>query len=117
MGLKYPLLHVGSQKDIQIFREFMTEHPTASAKTFDTLARLFKEKSDGKDVFPKLPTMLKSYYKTWEKNADIRNTPEQSLDPSVQDLLSSSFNTRISSNTGELLPPTQIILQQKDADC
>ena len=116
MGLKYPLLHVGSQKDIQIFREFMTEHPTASAKTFDTLARLFKEKSDGKDVFPKLPTMLKSYYKTWEKNAGIRNT-EQSLDPSVQDLLSSLFNTRISSNTGELLPPTQIILQQKDADC
>ena len=115
MGLKYPLLHVGSQKEIQIFQEFMTEHPNASAKTFDALAQLFKDKSDGKDIFPKLPTMLKSYYKTWEKNADIRNT-EQSLNPSVQDLLLSLFNTRISSNTGELLPPTQIMLQQKDSD-
>ena len=82
MGLKYPLLHVGSQQEIQIFREFATEHPNASAKTFDTLAQLFKYKSDGKDIFPKLPTMLKSYNKTWEKNADIRNT-EQSLNPSV----------------------------------
>ena len=66
MGLKYPLLHIaGSQKKIQIFREFMTEHSNASsAKTFETFAQVFKDKSDRKLIFPKLPTMLKSYYKT-----------------------------------------------------
>jgi hypothetical protein len=114
MGLKYQLLHIGSQKEIQISCEFMTEHPNASAKTFEILAQVFKDKSDGKLIFfLKLNMMLKScYYKTWEKNADIRST-EQSLDPSVQDLLSSILNTYISSDTGELLPLTQQSFNKK----
>ena len=93
----------------------MMENPNVSAKSFDSLAKLFKEKADGKHIFPKLPTMLKSYYKTWEKNSGIKST-EQALDLSVNALLTELFNTRISSKTGEILPSTEIILQQHNSD-
>ena len=98
-----------------MFPEFIMENPNVSAKTFDTLAKLFKEKADGKHSFPKLPTMLKSYYKTWEKNSGMNST-EHELDQSVNALLKELFNTCISSTTGKLMPSTETILQQHNAD-
>ena len=91
------------------------ENPNPSVKNFCVLARLFKDKSDGIHIFPKLPTMLKSYFTTWEKDAGIKST-SQSLDPSVAALLTELFNTRISSNNGEILPVTQTILHQENTD-
>ena len=71
--------------------------------TFDTFAKLFKEKANGKHIFPKLPTILKSYYMTWETNSGIKST-EQALDLPVNALLTNLFNTRTLLTTGEILP-------------
>jgi hypothetical protein len=114
MGLLYPLLHIGSREEINIFTNFMMQRPKATMKDFEELARIFKTKADGIRIFPKLPTMLKSYFKTWERNAGIKST-EKSMDSEVNALLKDLFSTRISDKL-EVLPPTHEVLKQKNAD-
>lgn len=114
MGLLYPLLHIGSREAINIFTNFMMQRPKATMKDFEELARIFKTKADGIRIFPKLPTMLKSYFKTWERNAGIKST-EKSMDSEVNALLKDLFSTRISDKL-EVLPPTHEVLKQKNAD-
>ena len=115
MGLKYALLHAGSSQEIKIFNEYMMDNPSSSTSNLEEPARLFKEKSDGIKIFPKLPSMLKAYFKTWGKNSGIKST-EQALDSLVNDLLLDFFDTRFCLNTGIILPPTKTILRQESAD-
>ena len=114
MGLKYPLLHIGSPTEIRIFTNFIQEHPGANTADFEEMARLFKSLSNGKDIFPKLPSMLKSYFGTWEKNLNIRLT-EKSLASDVHRLLGDLFSTKISDDLA-LLPPTAEGIANDDDD-
>lgn len=66
MGLKYPILHIGSSAEIKLFNEFMMSNKGTKAN-FKELARIFRDKADGKNIFFKLPSMLKTYHGTWEK--------------------------------------------------
>ena len=109
MKLRYPLLHIGSPIEIQFFTELMMENPNPSVKNFCILARYFKDKSDGIHIFPKKIDYAEIILHDVRENADIKSTL-QSLDPSVAALLAKLFNTRISSDNGEILPATHIIL-------
>ena len=40
--------------------------------TFRKMAKIFCKESNGTTIFPKLPSMLKTYYKRWEQNHKIK---------------------------------------------
>ena len=50
----------------------MLSHPNSTDSNFKALAKLFKEKADGKTIFPKLPSMVKHYYNRWKTNNEIK---------------------------------------------
>ena len=104
MRLKYPILHIGSVAEIKIFNEFMKNH-SLTTTNLKKLAEVFKNSANGKDVFYKLPSMLKSYSKTWAKNSEIK-AMEQALVPGVNTLLHNLFCSR-TSEEGSKVPPTE----------
>ena len=64
-------MQVGSKEEIKMFTNFMMDHrPTV--KNFHELAKLYNVKSNGKTIFPKLPSMVKAYYKRWDQNQKIK---------------------------------------------
>jgi hypothetical protein len=66
MKLRGPPLHIAHPREMHLFNEFLKEHPRPSAKGWEDLAKLFKEKSDYLTIFPKLPSMLSNYYNKWK---------------------------------------------------
>lgn len=104
MRLKYPILHIGSIAEIKIFNEFMKTH-TLTAANLRKLAEIYKNMANGIDVFYKLPSMLKSYAKTWAKNSDIQ-VKEQALVSSITILMGELFCTRMSEEICQNMPPT-----------
>ena len=76
-------------KEIKIFNEFMKNHSLMTTN-LKKLAEVFKNSANGRDVFYKLPTMLKSYSKTWAKNSEIK-AMEQALVPGINTLLQNFF--------------------------
>ena len=103
MQLRYPILHIGSRHEIRIFNDFMKEHKPTEAN-FKKLAEIYKNAANGKDVFYKLPNMLKSYSKTWGKNSELRSK-EKGLNRDVNILLGELFSARISDDISKV-PPT-----------
>jgi hypothetical protein len=103
MKLRYPILHIGSRQEIRIFNDFMKEN-NATEANFKKLAEIYKNAANGKDVFYKLPNMLKSYSKTWGKNSELKSK-EKGLNRDVNILLEELFCTRISGDTSKV-PPT-----------
>ena len=113
MGLLFPLLHVGSHAERRIIKEYMIDkRPTTD--NFKRLAVIFKERSNGTDIFPKLPTMLKSYYKNIEKMGD-KDTAESALVPDVNTLLRDFFCARTSEKIKDV-PPTLAHFFQDGSD-
>ena len=72
MGLVLALLPIATKEEIKIFAAFMLTHPKLTDSNFRDLAKLYKEKADGITIFPKLPSMVKSYYIRWKKNQEIK---------------------------------------------
>ena len=81
---------------------------------FKRLAVIFKERSNGTDIFHKLPTMLKSYYKNIEKMGD-KDTAESALVPDVNTLLRDFFCARTSEKIKDV-PPTTANFSQDGSD-
>jgi hypothetical protein len=105
MRIKYPILHIGSVAEIKVFNEFMKNHsPTAT--NLKKLATIFRDSANGKDIFYKLPNMLKSYSKTWAKNSEIK-AMEEGLGSEISTLLEDLFCTRMSEDASKV-PPTEI---------
>lgn len=94
MGLKYPLMHMGSQDEIKIFTNFMTDHAPTEAN-FRKLAKIFRQRADGITIFPKLPSMLKAYYKRWEQNRKIK-VAQNAVTRNVKALLQRLWQSSIS---------------------
>ena len=78
-------MHIGTKEDIKIFTDFMKDHAPAAAN-FKKLAKVYRQQSNGTTIFPKLPSMLKSYFKRWERNQKIR-VAETTVGQHVKDLL------------------------------
>lgn len=94
MGLKYPLMHMGSQDEIKIFTDFMTDHAPTEAN-FRRLAKIYRQRANGITIFPKLPSVLKSHYKIWEQNRKIK-VAENAVNPNVKALLQRLWQSLIS---------------------
>ena len=55
MKLTIPPMPISYLQEIKIFNGFMKENPSFTSNNISNLAVLFKEKSNGTTVFPKLP--------------------------------------------------------------
>ena len=66
------------------------------------LAKLYKMSADGINIFPKLPTMLKSYYNRWEMNQKIKAV-EESISNDTRELLQNLWKSS-SSGSDNLNP-------------
>jgi len=75
-GLVLPLFPIATKEEIKIFTEFMGESPQPTDANFKKLAKRYKEKADGENIFPKLPSMVKSYYTRWKRNQEIKTSQD-----------------------------------------
>lgn len=99
-----PPLHVSHPRENKkIYNEFMKATPKPTAKSWRDLAKMFKLRADYKHVFPKLPTMLKSYHKRWEQNQLIVLAIEKMKGPITELLLT---------ELGTALPSSHAVAQQ-----
>lgn len=73
-GLVLPLFPIATKEEIKIFTEFMGQYPQPTDANFKILAKRYKAKANGDSVFPKLPSMVKSYYSRWKKNQEIKTS-------------------------------------------
>ena len=76
MGLVFPLLPIASRYEIAMLTKFMQDHPKPTDAHFIMLAKLYKQKSNGTTIFPKLPSMVKSYFNQWKRNQEIKASKE-----------------------------------------
>ena len=115
MVLKYPILPIASKDELKIYNNFMANNdPTL--KNLERLAEIFKDKSDGITVFPKLPSLLKTYHKTWEKNQGIQ-TAEDDLGPKPKTLLHRFFfGTNANYITDDITAPANEELNTSTAE-
>jgi len=72
MKLKCPPLPLSTKQEHLIYNDYLKSHPQPATKNWDELAQIFKNITNGKTVFPKLPSMLKRYYDQWSKNQSIK---------------------------------------------
>jgi hypothetical protein len=68
MGLKCAPMPIAHPKEKAMFNKHMQDYPKPKDKDWRELAKHFKQLTDCKTIFPKLPTMLKCYYKKWKDN-------------------------------------------------
>lgn len=66
-----PPLHITNPREMQIFNDFMKECGSPKSKSWIELAKIFKKEADYIRVFPKLPSMLKNYYKKWQLSQEL----------------------------------------------
>jgi hypothetical protein len=90
MGLVLPLMPVATVKEMQIFSQCMGMHPKPTDANIRQCAKIYKEKSNGVDVFPKLPAMVKAYHTRWLKNQAIKKAND-AVSQSVVDLRRTLF--------------------------
>ena len=76
MGLVGPPLHIAHPKEKRIFNDFMADNPNPTGKSWEDLSNLFLQKSDYKDMFPKLPSMVRNYYNKWKLTQDLVSTQD-----------------------------------------
>lgn len=68
MRVKYPPLPPSSEKEFGMIKRFCSENPQPKEADIQRLCRIFKSQSDGVDVFPKLPSMIRPSVKRWKIN-------------------------------------------------
>lgn len=72
MGVKYPPLPPSTEQEFGMIKNFCASHPGQKSVDIERLCENFRQKSDGKSVFPKLPSMIKPGIKRWEINQEIK---------------------------------------------
>ena len=85
LGVQCPPLPPSGKQEMQIINDFYQQNPNATDRHFQALAKEFLKKSDGKVIFPKLPSMLKADFRRWKKTSNVRMA--------TYDLNSSGYNT------------------------
>ena len=78
MEVVYPPLPPSSQTEFGIIKRFCTATPEPKEADIRRLCKTFKSKSNGRDIFPKLPSMVKPAVKRWKLNQKIEMLKLQS---------------------------------------
>jgi hypothetical protein len=80
MKLECPPLHIASREEIELYTALLRAGPSRPTdRNWHEWAKVFLQKANGLDIFPKLPSMLKSYHKHW-----ICNKKNQSYKANVE---------------------------------
>jgi hypothetical protein len=77
MKVKCPPLHLEGPHEKKIFNEFVKAHPKPTTQHWKELAARFLLLTNCKTIFPKLPSMLKSYYNRWKDSQLIVMAEEE----------------------------------------
>jgi hypothetical protein len=72
MKVKLPPLNVSGKREKQFCNDYFRGNPKPTTAKLKELARLFKAEANGIDMFPKLVSQLKAYYRQWKANNAIR---------------------------------------------
>jgi len=86
MQLVCPPLHGAHKYEKNIFNDYLLKNPSPNMRSWQELASIFKEKVDCKNVFPKLPSMLRAYFNNWKMTLQLVAV-EDSARPEVYSLL------------------------------
>jgi hypothetical protein len=81
MGVKYPPLPPSTQREFGMIKNFCSQNPQPKQADYDRFCETFKSQSNGVDVFPKLPSMLKPAVKRWKINQQIKLLELQAGEP------------------------------------
>jgi hypothetical protein len=88
MKVQCPPTPMGTKEELRIFRDFVFSKPRPKTADWVALAKIFKENTDCKTVFPKLPSLLKNYFKKFERNVRIKKM-QKSIGADYDSLLKS----------------------------
>ena len=72
-----PPLPIAHKHEKKIFNDFYNNHPRPTDATRRELAKLFLQKANHTTIFPKLPSMIKSYESKWKKSCLIKLAANQ----------------------------------------
>ena len=81
-----PLVPISHRNEIKIFNDFMKDHHVLNQNNINKLAIEYKKQCDGITIFPKIPSLIKLYYKRWESNS-ILKLAENAMKHKVNELL------------------------------
>eukprot|EP00978_Attheya_sp_CCMP212_P020255 scaffold57717_cov39-Attheya_sp.AAC.1 len=59
MGLELPPMPPSSAAELRMVKDFCEHHPQLSARNISNLCSTFLSRSNGRDIYPKLPPMIK----------------------------------------------------------
>jgi len=68
MKVKYPPLPPTTPAEFAIIKKFCADHPQPKQNDYKKLCKIFKLKSNGTTIFPKLLPMCKPFVKKWKVN-------------------------------------------------
>ena len=73
MGLVFPLIPMSTIDEMKLFTKHIKKNKDAiTDRDMINMAIVFKEQSDGKTIFPKLPDMLMAHYQKWKLNQTLK---------------------------------------------
>ena len=72
MQVTCPPLESRTAREYQIQNLFFLGTPSTTLPNFKALAKLFKEKHNGVDIFPKLPSQLQTSFQQWKQTNLIK---------------------------------------------
>ncbi|KAL7529943.1 hypothetical protein ACHAXR_003236 [Thalassiosira sp. AJA248-18] len=70
MRVKYPPLPPCTKKEFGMIKTFCANHPHPKQAEIQQLCKRFNAESNGIDIFPKLPSMIKPAIKKWKINQE-----------------------------------------------
>lgn len=85
MRLKYPIFPPSTRQELGMIKRFCAKCPQPKMKDIQDLCRQYKAKSNGIDVFPKVPSIIKSYIKRFIIN-EQRALLEQQIKASFDEI-------------------------------
>lgn len=77
MKVRCPPIHLATKEEWKIFKEFIRSKKQLGDTEWVELAKIFKERTNCTDIFPKLPSMLKSVYKKYQDNLKIKELEQE----------------------------------------
>jgi hypothetical protein len=72
MKVKLPPLNVSGKREKKFCNDYFRDNPKPTTTKLKELAKRFNAKADGIELFPKLVSQLKTYYRQWKSNNAIR---------------------------------------------
>ena len=99
MKVKYPPLPPTTPAEFSIIKKFCAENPQPTQNDYKKLCKIFKSKSNGTTIWPKLLPMCKPFVKKW-KNNQLRELLEIKAGKSYTNIIN-----KLKSDTISLAPP------------